>query len=160
MARPPKGCPVGAKPPDEAEKYFSIVAQTPFFYKETWTAGAEADRMGSCDTHTPFANRIKEKAKMELKEILARCDHTLLAQTAVWDEIRTVCDDAITYGCASVCIPASYVRAAADYAAGRIPVCTVIGFPNGYDTTAAKAFEAGDAAANGASEIDMVANLG
>lgn len=97
---------------------------------------------------------------MELKEILARCDHTLLAQTAVWDEIRTVCDDAITYGCASVCIPASYVRAAADYAAGRIPVCTVIGFPNGYDTTAAKAFEAGDAAANGASEIDMVANLG
>jgi deoxyribose-phosphate aldolase len=97
---------------------------------------------------------------MELKEILRRCDHTLLAQTATWAEIRAVCDDGIRYGCASVCIPASYVAQAAAYAAGRIPVCTVIGFPNGYDTTAAKCFMASDAAANGAAEVDMVVNLG
>jgi deoxyribose-phosphate aldolase len=97
---------------------------------------------------------------MELKEILATVDHTLLAQTATWAEIQTVCDDAIRYGCASVCIPASYVRQAADYAAGNIPVCTVIGFPNGYATTKTKCFEAADAVENGAAEIDMVINLG
>ncbi len=97
---------------------------------------------------------------MDLKEILKACDHTLLAQTAAWAEIRQVCDDGIRYGCASVCIPASYVRQAAEYAAGRIPVCTVIGFPNGYDTTAAKCFMAEDAVKNGAGEIDMVINLG
>ena len=97
---------------------------------------------------------------MDLKEILKACDHTLLAQTATWAEIRQVCDDGIRYGCASVCIPASYVRQAAEYAAGRIPVCTVIGFPNGYDTTAAKCFMAEDAVKNGAGEIDMVINLG
>ena len=97
---------------------------------------------------------------MELKEILSKCDHTLLAQTATWDEIRAVCDDGIRYGCASVCIPASYVRQAADYAAGRVPICTVIGFPNGYDTTAAKCFMAADAVENGADEVDMVINLG
>ena len=97
---------------------------------------------------------------MELKEILKRCDHTLLSPTAAWDEIREACDDGIRYGCASVCIPASYVRQAADYAAGRVPVCTVIGFPNGYDTTAAKCFMAADAVENGADEVDMVINLG
>jgi deoxyribose-phosphate aldolase len=97
---------------------------------------------------------------MELKEILSAVDHTLLAQTATWAEIQTVCDDAIRYGCASVCIPASYVRQAADYAAGRLPVCTVIGFPNGYATTRTKCFEAADAVENGAAEIDMVINLG
>ena len=97
---------------------------------------------------------------MDLKEILAACDHTLLTQTATWPEIRQVCDDGIRYGCASVCIPASYVRQAAEYAAGRIPICTVIGFPNGYDTTAAKCFMAEDAVKNGAAEIDMVINLG
>ena len=97
---------------------------------------------------------------MELKETLKACDHTLLTQTATWAEIRQVCDDGIRYGCASVCIPASYVRQAAEYAAGRIPVCTVIGFPNGYDTTAAKCFMAEDAVKNGAGEIDMVINLG
>ena len=97
---------------------------------------------------------------MDLKEILKACDHTLLAQTATWAEIRQVCDDGIRYGCASVCIPASYVRQAAEYAAGRIPVCTVIGFPNGYDTTTAKCFMAEDAVKNGAGEIDMVINLG
>ena len=97
---------------------------------------------------------------MELKEILSKCDHTLLAQTATWTEIRTLCDDGIRYGCASVCIPASYVRQAAEYVAGRLPVCTVIGFPNGYDTTAAKCFMAADAVKNGADEVDMVINLG
>ena len=97
---------------------------------------------------------------MELKEILSKCDHTLLAQTATWEEIRTLCDDGIRYGCASVCIPASYVRQAAEYVAGRLPVCTVIGFPNGYDTTAAKCFMAADAVKNGADEVDMVINLG
>ena len=97
---------------------------------------------------------------MELKEILSKCDHTLLSPTATWDEIRAVCDDGIRCGCASVCIPASYVRQAADYAAGRVPICTVIGFPNGYDTTAAKCFMAADAVENGADEVDMVINLG
>ncbi len=97
---------------------------------------------------------------MEVKEILAKCDHTLLRQTATWEEIRETCDDGIRFGCASVCIPASYVRRAAAYVQGRIPICTVIGFPNGYDTTAAKCFEAKDAVANGASEVDMVINLG
>ena len=97
---------------------------------------------------------------MELKSILEKCDHTLLAQTATWEEIRAVCDDGMKYGCASVCIPASYVRQAADYMSGRLPVCTVIGFPNGYDTTAAKCFMAKDAVDNGAEEVDMVINLG
>ena len=96
----------------------------------------------------------------ELQDILSRVDHTLLAQGATWDEIRVICDDGIKYGCASVCIPASYVKQAAEYVAGRIAVCTVIGFPNGYDTTAAKCFEASDAVDNGASEIDMVINIG
>ena len=97
---------------------------------------------------------------MELKDILSKCDHTLLAQTATWSEIRGICDDGMKYGCASVCIPASYVKQAAEYVAGKIAVCTVIGFPNGYDTTAAKCFEAADAVKNGASEIDMVINIG
>ena len=97
---------------------------------------------------------------MELKDILSRVDHTLLSQSATWEEIRAVCDDGMKYGCASVCIPASYVRQAADYVDGKIAVCTVIGFPNGYDTTAAKCFEAADAVKNGASEIDMVINIG
>ena len=95
---------------------------------------------------------------MELKEILSRCDHTLLSQTASWEEIRAVCGDGMKYGCASVCIPASYVRQAADYTGGKLPVCTVIGFPNGYDTTAVKCFMAKDAVENGADEIDMVIN--
>ena len=97
---------------------------------------------------------------MELKEILSKVDHTLLTQTATWEEIRQICDDGVKYGCASVCIPASYVKQAVEYVAGKIPVCTVIGFPNGYSTTAAKCFEAEDAVANGASEIDMVINIG
>ena len=97
---------------------------------------------------------------MELKDILSRVDHTLLAQSATWEEIKVICDDGIKYGCASVCIPASYVKAAADYVQGKIAVCTVIGFPNGYDTTASKCFEAADAVKNGASEVDMVITVG
>ena len=97
---------------------------------------------------------------MEISEILAKCDHTLLAQTATWEEIRAVCDDGIRYGCASVCIPPAYVKQAAEYAAGRIPICTVIGFPNGYSTTKVKCLEAADAVENGAAEIDMVINVG
>ena len=97
---------------------------------------------------------------MDVKDILSRCDHTLLSQGATWAEIRALCDDGVKYGCASVCIPASYVKQAAEYLGGRLPVCTVIGFPNGYDTTAAKCFEAEDAVKNGADEIDMVINIG
>jgi len=97
---------------------------------------------------------------MDVKEILKHVDHTVLAQNATWDAIRKCCDDGIKYGTASVCIPASYVKQAADYAAGRVAICTVIGFPNGYDTTAAKVFEARDAVENGAAEIDMVINIG
>ena len=97
---------------------------------------------------------------MELSQILARCDHTLLAQTATWPEIRAVCDDGIKYATASVCIPASFVKQAKDYVGDRLAICTVIGFPNGYDTSAAKCFMASDAVANGADEVDMVINIG
>ena len=97
---------------------------------------------------------------MDVKDILSRCDHTLLAQGATWAEIRALCDDGVAYDCASVCIPASYVAQAAEYLGGRLPVCTVIGFPNGYDSTASKCFEAEDAVKNGADEIDMVINIG
>ena len=97
---------------------------------------------------------------MELKEILSKCDHTLLSQTATWEEIKAICDDGMKYGCASVCIPASYVQQAAEYVDGKLPICTVIGFPNGYATTNAKCFRAADAVANGADEVDMVINIG
>lgn len=97
---------------------------------------------------------------MDVREILSKCDHTVLAQSASWEEVREACDDAIQYGCASVCLPASYVRRAAAYVETRVPICTVIGFPNGYDTAAAKCFMASDAVAGGASEVDMVINLG
>lgn len=97
---------------------------------------------------------------MDVKEILKHVDHTLLQQTAIWEEIQQICDDAIRYQTASVCIPPSYVKRVSNYVQGRIPVCTVIGFPNGYMTTSTKEFETKDAIANGASEIDMVINLG
>ena len=96
----------------------------------------------------------------EIKELLGRVDHTLLAQGATWEEIRAVCDDGIKYGCASVCIPPAYVKRAAEYVEGKLPICTVIGFPNGYSTTAVKCAEAMDAVRNGADEIDMVINIG
>ena len=97
---------------------------------------------------------------MELNEILSKVDHTLLAQTATWQEIRAICDDGIKYHTASVCIPASYVKQAAEYVDGKLAICTVIGFPNGYSTTASKCFEATDAVHNGAEEVDMVINIG
>ena len=97
---------------------------------------------------------------MDIKDILAKVDHTLLGQSATWDEIRAICDDGMKYGCASVCIPASYVKQAAEYVQGKLPICTVIGFPNGYATTASKCFMAADAVKNGAEEVDMVINIG
>ena len=97
---------------------------------------------------------------MDIKTVLSYVDHTLLSQTATWDEIRAICDDGIRYGCASVCIPPSYVKKASEYVDGKISICTVIGFPNGYNTTKAKCFEAYDAVENGADEIDMVINIG
>ncbi|MEG0780979.1 MAG: deoxyribose-phosphate aldolase [Oscillospiraceae bacterium] len=97
---------------------------------------------------------------MEPREILSKVDHTLLAQGATWAEIQTICDDAMAYGCASACIPPSYVARAAEYVDGKLPICTVIGFPNGYSTTAVKCFEATDAVMGGAAEIDMVINIG
>ena len=97
---------------------------------------------------------------MELKEILSKCDHTLLAQAATWEQIRAICDDGMKYGTASVCIPASYVKQAKEYVGEKLAICTVIGFPNGYSTTAVKCFETEDAVKNGADEIDMVINIG
>ena len=97
---------------------------------------------------------------MELSEILKKCDHTLLGQTATWAEIQAICDDGMKYNTASVCIPASYVKAAKEYVGDKLAICTVIGFPNGYATTAAKCFMAADAVANGADEVDMVINIG
>ncbi len=97
---------------------------------------------------------------MEIKEILSYVDHTLLSQSATWEEIKAICDDGIKYGCASVCIPPSYVKKASEYVDKRIKICTVIGFPNGYNTTEVKCFEASDAVEKGADEIDMVINIG
>lgn len=97
---------------------------------------------------------------MKKEEILSKVDHTLLTQTATWEEIKQICDDGIKYGCASVCIPPSYVKQASEYVEGKIAVCTVIGFPNGYHTKEVKIFETKDAISNGAAEIDMVINIG
>ena len=97
---------------------------------------------------------------MELKDILAKCDHTLLAQTATWEEIKAICDDGMKYATASVCIPASFVKQAKEYVGDKLAICTVIGFPNGYATTAAKCFMASDTVDNGADEVDMVINIG
>ena len=97
---------------------------------------------------------------MELEKILAACDHTLLRQDSTWEEIRSVLDDAIRFHCASACIPAAFVRQAKTYVGDKLPICTVIGFPNGYSTTKTKVFETLDAVSNGADEIDMVVNVG
>lgn len=97
---------------------------------------------------------------MDAKELCSHVDHTLLLQGSTWDEIKVICDDAMHYGTASVCIPPCYVKQAADYVDGKMAICTVIGFPNGNMTTATKEFETKDALANGASEIDMVINIG
>ena len=97
---------------------------------------------------------------MELSEILAKCDHTLLSQAATWAEIKAICDDGMKYKTASVCIPASFVKQAKEYVGDKLAICTVIGFPNGYATTASKCFMASDAVDNGADEVDMVINIG
>ena len=97
---------------------------------------------------------------MDVKEILSKCDHTLLNPAATFDEIKALCDDAVKYKTASVCIPACYVKAAKEYTGGKVAICTVIGFPTGYSTTAAKCAETEDAVRNGADEIDMVINIG
>ena len=97
---------------------------------------------------------------MNTSEVLKIVDHTLLTQTATWEDIKTILDDGIKYETASACIPAAYVKQAVEYVEGKLPICTVIGFPNGYSTTATKVFETKDAIANGASEIDMVINIG
>ena len=97
---------------------------------------------------------------MDTENSLAHCDHTLLKQESTWEQIREVCDDGLKYRCASVCIPASYVRRAAEHVGNALKICTVIGFPNGYSTTAVKVFETEDAIRNGADEIDMVINIG
>lgn len=97
---------------------------------------------------------------MNISEILSHCDHTLLAVDATWEQIKGICDDGIKYNTASVCIPASYVKQAKEYVGEKLAICTVIGFPNGYSTSAVKAYEAADAVKNGADEIDMVINVG
>ena len=97
---------------------------------------------------------------MELKEILSKCDHTLLLQPSTWEEIKAICDDGMKYSTASVCIPASFVKQAKEYVGDKLAICTVIGFPNGYSTTAVKCFEASDAVDNGADEVDMVFIIG
>ncbi len=97
---------------------------------------------------------------MELKDILSHVDHTLLKQEATWEQIKVICDDGIKYNTASICIPPSYVKPCSEYCGDKIKICTVIGFPNGYNTTACKVFETADAVKNGADEIDMVINIG
>ena len=97
---------------------------------------------------------------MDIKEILSKVDHTLLKQESTWQQIKEICDDGIKYETASICIPPSFVKQASDYVKGKIPICTVIGFPNGYNTTAVKYAETEDAVTNGADEIDMVINIG
>ena len=97
---------------------------------------------------------------MTYQDVLSKVDHTVLKQTATWADIQKLCDDAVKYQTASICIPPAYVKQAAEYLNGRIPVCTVIGFPNGSNTTESKAFEVRDAVKNGAEELDMVVNIG
>lgn len=96
----------------------------------------------------------------DIQNILSKCDHTLLSQTATWEDIKAICDDGMKYSTASVCIPPSFVKQAKEYVGDKLAVCTVIGFPNGYNTTAVKVFETSDAINNGADEIDMVINIG
>ena len=97
---------------------------------------------------------------MDVKNILSKCDHTLLAQTSTWEQIKKICDDGMHFATASVCIPPSFVKQAKEYVGNKLQICTVIGFPNGYNTTAVKVFETTDAIQNGADEIDMVINIG
>lgn len=104
--------------------------------------------------------KLVEENKMNINEILSKVDHTLLSQNATWEEIKAICNDGMKYETASVCIPASFVKQAKEYVGEKLAICTVIGFPNGYSTTATKIFETSDAIKNGADEIDMVINVG
>lgn len=97
---------------------------------------------------------------MDISEILKKVDHTVLGQASTWSDIKSLCDDGIKYNCSSVCIPPAYVKKAKEYVGEKLAICTVIGFPNGYNTTAVKVFETDDAVKNGADEIDMVINIG
>ena len=97
---------------------------------------------------------------MTINDILSKCDHTILSQTATWEDVKAICDDGIKYNTASVCIPPCYVKKAKEYVGEHLKICTVIGFPNGYNTTAVKCFETAEAIKNGADEIDMVINIG
>ena len=97
---------------------------------------------------------------MDINVILSKCDHTILAQVATWEDVKAICDDGMTYKTASVCIPPAYIKRAKEYVGDKLKICTVIGFPNGYNTTACKVFETEDAVKNGADEIDMVINIG
>ena len=106
----------------------------------------------------PQSGRME--VNMDVKKILSKCDHTLLSQTATWEQIKAICDDGMKYGTASVCIPPCYVKRAKEYVGDRLKICTVVGFPNGYNTTSVKLFETRDAIDNGADEIDMVINIG
>ncbi len=121
--------------------------------------GKRTDYAGLINRYRKALRQMKGRI-MEKKDVLSKVDHTLLSQTATWAEIKEILDDGIKYGCASACIPAAYVKQAAEYVEGKLPICTVIGFPNGYHTTATKIFETKDAIANGAEEIDMVINIG
>lgn len=105
-------------------------------------------------------NSIVGGRRMDIKNIVSKCDHTQLSVTATWADIKALIDDGIKYGTASVCIPPCFVAEAKKYSAGRLPICTVIGFPNGYSSKAVKVFETADAVKNGADEIDMVINIG
>ena len=103
---------------------------------------------------------VKDGRKMKIKDILSKVDHTLLARDATWEQIKDIIDDGIKFETASVCIPPSFVKKASEYAGGKVAICTVIGFPNGYNTTATKVFETEQAVKEGADEIDMVINIG
>lgn len=118
------------------------------------------DRKNSIIKEPEVKIQYKGVNAMDKKSILQRVDHTLLKQTASWEEIRQILDDAMRYGTASACIPPAYVKQASEYVEGKLPICTVIGFPNGYSTTEVKVFETKDAVSNGASEIDMVIHMG
>ena len=135
------------------------------------TGGEEVDIIGRTDRKSTVRptwrarfrirpRREKGMKNMEIKDILSRCDHTLLKQDATWEQIKTLCDEGKAYNCASVCIPPAYVKRAAEYVGNDLKICTVIGFPNGYSTTEVKVFETEDAVRNGADEIDMVINVG
>ena len=129
-----------------------------YLLKELLPLGLQGKALGN------LSRRKKKRKgtirKMTYRDVLKRVDHTLLKQPSTWEQIREICDDAVKFGTASVCIPPSFVKQASEYLGEKMPVCTVIGFPNGYNTTAVKVFETKEALKDGAEEIDMVINIG